>query len=253
MLLAADDVGSGPAVVLLHAGIADRRMWRAQVPALAAAGHRVIALDLPGCGDTPAPGHGYVRHDPVADALAARDIGAATLVGCSFGGLVAVDLALAHPHLVRSLILFGPAIGGAPADVPDAGAGLPEDDLEALAAAEAEMWLVGEGRPVSAVDPELLRLVTEMNLRDLRGEAELDKLDITALDPPAATRLADLTAPVTVTTGAHDWPAFRHNCDLIAAAAPAATRLPDIPGTAHLPPLEVPAAATEIILAALAR
>ena len=51
-------------VLLLHAGIADRRMWEPQVEALEAAGHRVLAPDLPGFGDAPLePGTiDYVDH-----------------------------------------------------------------------------------------------------------------------------------------------------------------------------------------------
>ncbi len=98
--LAADDLGEGHPVVLLHAGIADRRMWRAQVPALTRAGHRVLALDLPGCGESGVPDAGFLLHAPVAETLAAHDVGRATLVGCSFGGRIALDLTLARPDLV---------------------------------------------------------------------------------------------------------------------------------------------------------
>ena len=55
MLLPHDDVGAGPAVVLLHAGIADRTMWREQLGPIADAGHRVVALDRPGFGEAAMP------------------------------------------------------------------------------------------------------------------------------------------------------------------------------------------------------
>ncbi|MCW3033129.1 MAG: Alpha/beta hydrolase fold protein, partial [Solirubrobacterales bacterium] len=50
MILPHDQNGSGPPVVLLHAGVADRRMWAALLPALADAGLGVLAPDLPGFG-----------------------------------------------------------------------------------------------------------------------------------------------------------------------------------------------------------
>ena len=52
-MLPLDEAGTGPALVLLHAGIADRSMWSEQLSPLAAAGFRVIAPDLPGFGEMP--------------------------------------------------------------------------------------------------------------------------------------------------------------------------------------------------------
>ena len=50
-MLPYDEAGSGPAVMLLHAGVADRSMWDDTLPALAAAGFHAIAPDLPGFGE----------------------------------------------------------------------------------------------------------------------------------------------------------------------------------------------------------
>ncbi|MGW4297002.1 alpha/beta fold hydrolase, partial [Micromonospora chersina] len=104
--LAYDEAGSGTPVVLLHAGIADRRMWRHQVPALAAR-HRVIAVDLRGYGDSELPPTPFAHHDDVIGLLDALGLAQAALVGCSFGGKVAVDTALAYPDRVAALALFG--------------------------------------------------------------------------------------------------------------------------------------------------
>src|SRR3954464_7572900 len=69
-LLSYDDVGHGPAVVLIHAGIADRRMWHEQVSALVTAGFRVVTPDLRGFGDSP-PASGPFTH--AGDVLAVMD------------------------------------------------------------------------------------------------------------------------------------------------------------------------------------
>ena len=64
-----DVAGSGPPVVLLHAGVADRRMWAGLLPVLAER-FRVLAPDLPGYGDAPlSPG----RFSNVAEVLAVLD------------------------------------------------------------------------------------------------------------------------------------------------------------------------------------
>ena len=94
-------------VLLLHAGIADRRMWAPQIDALEAAGHRVLAPDLPGFGDA-------ALEPPTVDYVAfAVDLldGPAAIVGCSFGGRVALEIAGSRPDLVRRLVLVAPGLG----------------------------------------------------------------------------------------------------------------------------------------------
>lgn len=86
MLLPYDEAGDGDVVVLLHAGVADRGMWREHLEPLAAAGYRVVAMDLPGFGDAP-PSVG--QEAPWADVLETMEnagIGCASLIGNSFGG-----------------------------------------------------------------------------------------------------------------------------------------------------------------------
>ncbi len=61
-MLPYDEAGSGPVVVLIHAGIADRTMWSDHLEPLAAAGYRAVAVDLPGFGKAPATG-GRPRRD----------------------------------------------------------------------------------------------------------------------------------------------------------------------------------------------
>jgi pimeloyl-ACP methyl ester carboxylesterase len=105
--LAYTDAGEGPAVVLLHATLHDRRDFDAIVPALRR-DYRVIALDWPGHGDSPAP-VGPPTAAAFADALVefmtALDIPAAALIGNSVGGFAAARLAITHPDRVSALVL----------------------------------------------------------------------------------------------------------------------------------------------------
>ena len=76
--------GRGPAVVLVHAGIADSRMWDGQFEALAAA-HTVLRYDLRGFGRTP-PAPGPFDHAGDLRALLdALGLARVALVGCSQG------------------------------------------------------------------------------------------------------------------------------------------------------------------------
>lgn len=108
MLLPHDESGTGPTVVLLHARPTDRRMWREHLPLLAAAGHRAIALDLPGYGDAVLPeGHDTTPADDVLATLDALDVDRFTLVGNSLGALVGLQTAVAAPARVDGLLSIG--------------------------------------------------------------------------------------------------------------------------------------------------
>lgn len=124
MRLAVDDLGRGPAVVFLHSFPLDRRMWRAQRDAVAAAGYRALALDLPGFGDSPtvpdAPASMDLYVDAVVRCLDDRDISRAAVVGLSLGGYVALHLAAKHPSRLDALAL---ADTRAAADAPEVRAG----------------------------------------------------------------------------------------------------------------------------------
>src|ERR1700754_5180440 len=106
-MLAYDRAGptGGTPLVLLHAGIADRRMWNPQWAALTAE-RDTIRLDLPGFGESAEKPE---ELDPVRDVLATLgDLAPFALVGASYGAGVAVELALAAPERVTSLLLSGP-------------------------------------------------------------------------------------------------------------------------------------------------
>jgi len=110
-------VEAGPAngtpVLLVHGWGVTAYLWRQNVLPLAAAGHRVIAMDLPGCGLSDVPkGQGAFTlarlSDGIGAVLDALGIQRAALVGQSMGGKVVAQFAMDHPERVRKLVLFGP-------------------------------------------------------------------------------------------------------------------------------------------------
>jgi pimeloyl-ACP methyl ester carboxylesterase len=107
MTLHHDVRGDGPAVLLVHAGVADSRMWPGVAGQLAAT-HRVVTCDLRGFGKSPLPPE---RFSHAADLVALLDelgIERAAVVGASFGGYVALELALRAPGRVMALALLDP-------------------------------------------------------------------------------------------------------------------------------------------------
>jgi pimeloyl-ACP methyl ester carboxylesterase len=103
----------GVPVVLFHGSIAWSEFWRSTIDALAAAGFRVIALDIPPFGFSERPG-GYTRSDQAArinDVLRALRTEGAIIVGHSVGSGVATELVMRHPQGIRGLVLIDPALG----------------------------------------------------------------------------------------------------------------------------------------------
>src|ERR1700685_531317 len=107
--VACSDAGEGPAVVLLHATLHDRRDFDPIVSSLRR-DHRVIALDWPGHGESPAPATNYRPTaasfaDVLTDVVAALDLPPAAFVGNSVGGFAAARLAITDPQRVSRLVL----------------------------------------------------------------------------------------------------------------------------------------------------
>ena len=105
--LAYREEGSGPAVLLLHGFPASSYVWRHVMPAVAAAGHRAIAPDLPGFGDSePSPPGTWEHHVETIEAFR-RELGIEklTLVVHDWGGLIGLRWACDHPDAVEALVI----------------------------------------------------------------------------------------------------------------------------------------------------
>jgi pimeloyl-ACP methyl ester carboxylesterase len=100
------EAGSGPLVLLLHGFPEFWWSWRNQLPALAAAGQRAVAMDLRGYGGSDKPPRGYdlwTLSGDVAGLIRALGERHADLVGHDWGGILAWCTAALHPRLVRSV------------------------------------------------------------------------------------------------------------------------------------------------------
>jgi 3-oxoadipate enol-lactonase len=229
-------------VLLLHAGIADSRMWRPQIEALQSAGYGVLAPDLRGFGQQvlePVP-FSYVR-----DVEVLLD-GPTAVVGNSLGGRVALELALYRPELVERLVLIAPGLPGW-AWSPETRAGWAKEeaayesgDFEAAAEAALRLWVDGPRRTPEEVDPEIRTAVAEMVLRSYEMQAhgwEAGAREEEILDPPVTLRLQEIRCPTLVIVGGEDVADMRSIAAHIADSVNGA-RLVEVPGAAHLPSLE---------------
>jgi pimeloyl-ACP methyl ester carboxylesterase len=244
-----DVAGTGPPVVLLHAGVADRRMWAAQIPVLATR-YRVYAPDLPGFGDAPlAPG----PLSNVADVIGfldEQDIAATALVGASFGGRVALEVATAHPDRVTRLVLVCPGLGGlSPTEASEAFDAEEErliegGDIEGATALNVDTWLG------PAADGAARDLLTRMQRRAFEVQIAADEWP----DPPSLVHdevdLAGIRVPTTVVLGRLDVDWLQAASRQVAEGVPHA-KLLELDWAGHLPSLERPAETAAIVLDAL--
>lgn len=254
-MLPHDEAGSGPAVVLLHAGVADRRMWAGTLPVLAAAGYRAIAVDLPGFGEAPAVVGEPAPWAGVLATLDALGVERAVLVGDSFDGAVALRAAVVAPQRVAGLVLvsapplaFDPSSRLAAAwDAEEAA--LDAGDLDAAAASVVEAWTLPDA-PAAIRDLVAVMQRRAFELQDGMPDDGPEPRDPVDEDPATVGRI---DAPALVAVGARDMPDFLDAAHDLAARLPGAGAAVVIDGAGHLAPLETPEAFTDLVLEFLRR
>lgn len=274
-----DGPEQGPAVVLLHSAVCDRRMWDPQWAPLVEAGFRVVRADFRTCGRTPA---GTGRYSDDGDVLALMDalgLSRAALVGSSYGGRVALRIAATQPQRVTALALL---CAGRPGREPgpelrafdEAESALLEaGDLDAAAALNARTWLGPEA------EAEVRAAVTRMqrdNFANWYGPRPEPTGTVREDGPEEATGaegggsdeaggagdgggegveelpepdldLRSVTAPTLAVGGAHDVPDFRAVAGELAGLIPDARHL-ELPWAGHLPSLERPDEVTALLV-----
>jgi 3-oxoadipate enol-lactonase len=247
--------GSGSAVLLLHAGLCDSRMWDPQWEALTAACH-AVRCDLRGYGRSPLPPGPYSHAGDLLGLLEGRGIGRAALVAASFSGRVALEVAVARPALVEALVLVGATLPGHAwsqevrafaAEEDDA---LERGDLHAAVEANLRTWVDGRRRDPGVVDPQVRERVRQMQRRAF----ELQAAGAAGEEPLVADvgrRLGEVAAPSLLVVGEHDLADVHAIADRLASELPDARRVV-VPGAAHLPSMERPRQFNDLLLGFLA-
>ena len=206
------DQGAGDRVILLIHGLGTHaKGWRRNIPALADAGHRVIAVDLPGYGMSGKDHYPYSMsfHAAVcAGLLDALDIGSAVWVGHSMGGQIALTAALERPDHVAGLVLLSTA------------------GFEPFTEGEGD-WMKGAVTPKFVHDATTRQIARNVhsNFHEMPAEAEFfitDRIRMRGaadfdqycyavwrnvagmLDGPVLDRLGDIDKPTLIMFGEHD-------------------------------------------------
>jgi pimeloyl-ACP methyl ester carboxylesterase len=250
-----DSGGDGPALVLLHPGVGDSRIWEPVLAPLTGK-YRVLRYDTRGFGRSPAPTGAFSLLRDLVTVLDHFGVARAAFVGCSQGGASSLGLALAQPERVSALVLLCPGIPGFPMTDEEEAAMIGADraaeieadynraqaagDVDALAAVARRIWGASGDTPAVL---EQTRSAARASITG--GGLEPD-------DPPVFDRLGEITVPASLMVGDADYP------PLVEANRRAAARIPGcefqfVPGMDHFPPLREPGLVLGLITRTLER
>jgi pimeloyl-ACP methyl ester carboxylesterase len=250
--IAFDDIGSGIAVVFLHAFPLNRTMWEPQVGALLTE-CRCITIDFRGFGDSPAvPPYSMDRYaDDVAGVLEALQIEQAVIVGLSMGGYVAFALWRRHRHRIRGLVLADTRAG---ADTPEG------------ASKRRQMIEVARSQGSTAIANLQIALLMGATTREKRPdtydavhrtiaqapvEGIVGALEAMVSRPDSAPTLSTINVPTLVIAGEEDTLIPLSEARALQAGI-AGSRLEILSQAGHLPNLERPSAFNTVITEFLA-
>jgi pimeloyl-ACP methyl ester carboxylesterase len=245
--------GEGHPVALIHAGIADSRMWNHQFAEFAQT-YRVLRFDARGYGQSSLPPGEYSWRGDLYELTRQLGIERAYLIGVSMGGGAAIDAALERPDFVAALIAVGPGVSGFNVSDPEdeavyeqVEAAVKAGDLQRANELEVHLWADGPGRTPEQVNPAVRDLVREMNWITYTHLKEAEQAKTQPLEPPAAGRLGDIHVPALAIIGDQDLFGIKQAVDLIAANVPGARKVV-MHDTAHVPNMEKPEEFNRIVL-----
>lgn len=240
------EAGRGDPLLCLHGIGSSADAFRHQLDGLADT-HRVLAWDAPGYGASPDPSAppGLAGFAEASYRLLV-DTGAepAHVLGVSFGGAVAVQMALAYPEAVRSLVLADTSAGSAVDPIRARAMRQRSDDLIRLG--PVELARVRAPRLVSAsASPALVEEVSAIMALAVRLPGYAWAAEAMAATDLRA-ELTDLCAPTLVVVGENDAVTPASESRLLAAAIPGA-RLVVVSAAGHLANQEQPAQFNDVV------
>jgi pimeloyl-ACP methyl ester carboxylesterase len=250
-VVAGTEAGTGAPILLLHGLGGTGAYWEPTLRLLERRA-RMIALDLPGFGESDAPPGGFAldsASDRLAEALGALGGAPAVVCGHSLGGPLAVRLAVRHPCAVSRLILVAPSgFSPAPAWQHCAFRSLPLFRMLQRSPLPWERWLL----PLTPlrrtalfplvdsttnVDPAVL----ERLLAGARAARELPAAAIVSLADGLAEEVQLVTAPIAAIWGDNDRMVPVTDAELLVRAVPSA-EIHVLPASGHMPMIERPEA-----------
>jgi len=237
--------GSGPAIVLIHAGFLDLRMWDPQIPVFSKT-NRVIRYDVRGFGKSDIARNTYSDYKDLRALLYHLRVKSASLVGVSNGGRIAADFAVEYPSMLDHLVLVSPGMSGYKSSGPEEDKMWEEFDKQMKPQEVADR----EGRAVDAVEMDVnawASAQTPVNRERIRQIA-LDNFHVhvenpwklqVPPEPRTFQRLSQIRIPTLVIIGDRDVPPQLLLTDNIHSNIPGSKRVL-IPGADHIANMSKP-------------
>ncbi len=231
--------GKGPAVVLIHSGGFDRRIWDDQFTRFSER-YSVIRYDVRGYGKSPAPTKPYSDEEDLYQLLRLLGVTKAHVIGVSMGGRIAIDFTLTHPEMVRSLVPVASSVSGHAFSA--------EDTVELMkviysiqnddGTPAGEAWLRSAynapGMENAAVAAKLRPIAIE-NSRAWLMNIFFPRMPF----PLAIQRLSDIRAPVLIVRGDRDVASIVKVSEILEKGI-AGSKAIVIPGAGHMVNVEKP-------------
>ena len=198
--IAYDDSGEGPAILFLHGIFVSKAQWEAQARAFSR-DHRVIACDLRGHGESPASAEPYsvqLFAEDVARLLDGLGLDRVVCCGHSFGGMVAQELALRRPELVRGLVLAETIYGVASTPLE---ATLSRAASLAFGAVQPRWLMTGLAACFGAISPGGAQRIEEEAKRHLEDEANALNILRASMRFDSRWRLHEIDCPTLLVVG----------------------------------------------------
>jgi pimeloyl-ACP methyl ester carboxylesterase len=240
-----ETAGQGTPLVMIHAGIADSRQWNNEFTYFAQR-YQVVRYDMRCFGKSEPVEGDYSPLGDLISLLDALEIQTPLIImGCSMGGGLAMDFALAQPSKLKALIMVDSGPGGLNLDLPTPAKfaqvekAFDDGDLDLVAELETQIWFDGRDRTPDQVNPAMRKLVYEMDRLALTYETRQLGKRLSNTGTPASNRLAELSLPVLVIVGAHDTQFTLAAADYMLEKIPTA-RKAIIEDAVHLPNMEQP-------------
>lgn len=240
--------GDGHPLVLIHADVADSRMWDEQFAAFARH-YRVIRFDKRGFGKTTSQNGAYSFRQDIVTLLHHLGVSRTAILGLSNGGALALDFTLEHPELVDALIVVAGGVSGlqespvppTPAEIElfsQYEAAEQRKDYDTLTELGVRAFGDGPGQPEGRAETSVRERMRDMIANNYRlHSAEL--VEPRRLEPPAIGRLGEIHVPTLVIVGDLDETVTIAMMNMVAEGVVGARKVV-FPGTAHMVNMEQP-------------
>jgi pimeloyl-ACP methyl ester carboxylesterase len=237
-----------PLVLISGGGSMDRRMWDDQFKPFAEH-YKVIRYDIRGIGKSEMPQAPFSHIQDLHSLLRFLNIDQAYLLGLSFGGSIAIDVALAHPEMIDALIPVAPGLTGYQ---------FSDEYLRGFAAMLEAARHEGISRAVQMIlataaypPPEHIvarRRIHQILIDNAQAVQSLSFVNLMQpLDPPAIGRLSEIRIPTLIVVGDRDHPDHDAIVDTLKKNIAGARKIV-ISGAGHIMNMEKPQEFNRVVL-----